>query len=126
MAWSTPKSINKGTFISENKLMPANTTPTYSSAFQVPIDSDRNNRWISVLCSCSAVTGTNIDIAIYGAMTETGTKFLLKDAVVADVTNGVAQGAVLDINAYPAPYYFIQYTADADESANTMTTSIFF
>ena len=28
---------------------------------------------------------------------------------------------ILDLNAYPMPYYYIGWTADADESANTIT-----
>jgi hypothetical protein len=71
--------------------------------------------------SCLAVAGTNVDVAIYGAMESGGTKFLLLDGPVVDLTNLIGfKGADFDVNAYPAPYYYIGFTYDADNSANTI------
>ena len=79
------------------------------------------NRYIMVGVKPSAVTGTNLDIALYGSWTRSGTKVLLVDAIIADITTvnpGVWVFGQVDLNAYPFPYYFIAWTADLDESAN--------
>lgn len=73
----------------------------------------------------SAVTGTNLDIAIYGALTSGGIKFLLKDAIVADITDATKVVGYLDVNTYPCAYYYVAWTADADESANTIELEVF-
>ena len=73
------------------------------------------------------VSGTNVDIALYGAMTDGGTKFQLLDAVVADLTKAgsvFVLGKAVDLNAYPAPYYYLGLTFDADEKANTFSIAI--
>jgi hypothetical protein len=121
------KTSNKNMAVAvETKTCPASATVGYGSEIDfLKLDPENNNRYISVLCSASAVTGTNLDIALYGAHTSGGTKFLLVDAIVADITNSAkTAGGRVDLNAYPAPYYYIGWTADADESANTITVSI--
>ena len=82
-------------------------------------------RYISIFGEASAVTGTNIDISLWGAHTSGGTKFLLLDAPITDLTNAAkTAGASINIEAYPAPYYYIGMLADADEHLNTVTLSI--
>lgn len=105
--------------------LPASATTEYSTVIPFMGPNGNQNRYISVLVSASTVSGTNLDIQLHGAMTPTGSKFLLKDTIVTDVTNGVVQGGVIDLNAYPAPYYFVSWTADANESANTITVTLF-
>lgn len=126
MAWTKTEQGNLRRVATETKTLPASATIGYSSVIDFMAPGSQPNRYVSVLAVASAVSGTNLDIAIYGAMTPTGTKFLLKDAVVTDLTNGVHYGGVIDLNAYPAPYYFISWTADADESANTITVSVYY
>jgi hypothetical protein len=87
-----------------------------------------NTNRATIVCHPSAVSGTNLDIKLYGSDTAAGTtKYLLLDAVVADLTaDDTAIAGVVDLNAYPAPYYFISWTADGDESANTMQIDVFY
>lgn len=125
MTWLKRTSNSQG-FRTETKTLPSSATLEYSSVMSfLKVIKGRLNQYVSFLVSASAVSGTNLDIALYGAMTESGTKFLLKDAIVADVTNGVAQGGVIDLQAYPCPNYFVGWTADTDEDANTVTVSVF-
>ena len=121
MAW-TQKTRNGTVVGSETSItLPASATIGYSSEITfVKPDLSKANKYVEFGFNPSAVSGTNLDIALYGAMTSGGTKFLLKDAVVADITaTGLVFGQI-DINAYPAPYYYLAWTADVDESANTI------
>lgn len=84
-----------------------------------------NGQYVAFSFNASAVTGTNLDIALYGSETEAGTtKYLLLDALVADITaNGQVVG-IIDIQAYPAPYYFISVTGDNAETGNTLAIKV--
>ena len=97
----------------------------YSSVIVEIGPNGNNNRYATFGFNASAVSGTNLDIGLYGSIDEAGTtKTLLLDAVVADLTaTGMAYG-VVDLNAYPAGYYFLGWTADANESANTITVEV--
>lgn len=129
MAW-TRTSAGSGLILEETYTLPASATTEYSSELSVDLHNfgpnlANNNRYVSIYLNASAVTGTNLDIALYGAMTEGGTKFLLKDAIVADITATGANIAVEDLNALPAPYYYIAWTSDVNESANTIDVKIY-
>lgn len=107
--------------------LPGSATTEYSSVINfLKPRCDGTNQYITFVGTVSAISGTNADIALYGSKTSAGTtKYLLKDAIVADLTNSAKVAAgVVDINAYPAPYYFIGWTADANEAANTITFDI--
>ena len=93
--------------------------------FMAPSMGER--RIVTMNARVNAVTGTNMDIVLYGAMTSGGTKFILKDAVIADLTKSgtvYVLGAQVDLNAYPAPFYYIGVTFDVDEKANTLAFTI--
>lgn len=125
MAWLNRTSNSQG-FKTETKTLPTSGTG-YSSVMDfLKVIKGRANQYVSFLLSASAVSGTNLDIGLYGAMTESGVKFLLKDAIVADITNSAKDaGGVIDLQLYPAPNYFIGWITDADEDANTITASVF-
>lgn len=111
----------------ESKTLPSSATTGYSSeiSFLKP-RCDGTVQTVIFAFLPSAITGTNLDIALYGANTTGGTKFLLKDAVVADLTVDATKVAgSIDINAYPAPYYYIAWTSDVDESANTIQVDVY-
>jgi hypothetical protein len=128
MSW-TEKAVGRHqniTLLSETYTLPASATIGYSSVIeQFSPDFANNDRNIAVSLNASAVSGTNLDIALYGSDTLDGAdKFPLKDALVADITaTGWVTGPI-DLNEYPAAYYFIAWTADADESANTIEVKI--
>ena len=119
-------SAGKVSVLSESYTLPSSATIGYSSVIKKQPDMSKANKYVTCTFNASAVSGTNLDIALYGSDTEAGTtKFLLKDAVVADITaTGTVAGQV-DLNAYPAAYYFLAWTADADESANTIAVKVF-
>jgi hypothetical protein len=124
MSW-TKKSVRSFLVAEETYTLPASATVGYSSEidFAEP-NLAVNNRFIAVTVNASAVSGTNLDIALYGAASSGGTKFLLKDTIVADITATGTLAAPIDLNAYPAPFYYIGWTADANESANTIAVKV--
>lgn len=128
MSW-TPKSANGMAFYKEEDItLPSSAATEYSSAIDfVGPDHGSENRWVTFRATPTTIDGTNIDIALYGAESEDGTKTLLKDAIIADLTaDDTAVAGVVDLNLYPAPYYFIGHLPDQDESDSTITYEIFF
>jgi hypothetical protein len=128
MSWTKPSIVGNKRNIAvatETYTLPASATTEYSSAIDfVGPNLDNNNRWVAFGFNASAVSGTNLDIGLYVAATEAGTKTLVKDAVVADITaTGKATGLV-DLNAYPGAFYFLGWTSDTDESANTIAVEV--
>lgn len=110
----------------ESSTLPGSATTEYSAVMDfLKARADGTNQYVTFAFKASAVTGTNLDIALYGANTSGGTKFLLKDAVVADITDATKAAGVIDLNAYPAPYYYIAWTSDADESSNTIRVDVY-
>lgn len=104
----------------EGITLPASATTEYSSALDLEMDPDKQDRFITIAVNPSAVTGTNLDIALYGDFEEGGTKVQLKDAIVADVTDSGLVAGQVDLNEYPARKYYVGWTADVNESANTI------
>lgn len=100
------------------------TTTVYSSAITRmnlrPVGSV-----IIILLQASAVTGTNVDINLYGSDTEAGTvkRLITTDLVtaLADTTEAIAYVTVSD---KPWPYLFLSFLSDADETLNTVTVTI--
>ncbi len=88
-------------------------------------ESGSNGQYVSFSFNASAVTGTNLDIALYGCDNAAGNDmYLLLDPLVADITATGKITAILDIQAYPAPFYFISVTGDNAEVGNTLAISI--
>lgn len=106
----------------ETYTAPSSATTEYSTVIDfLHPDPSVTNKNVLLTVAASAVSGTNFDVALYGSDESGGTKYLLLDAVVADITTTAPGVKILDLNAYPAPYYYIAWTADADEDANTIT-----
>lgn len=126
MAWAGNTQNGMEGKIESAVTLPSSATTEYSSVISfLKARCDGTNQYVTFAFKASAVSGTNLDIALYGANTSGGTKFLLKDAVVADITDATKAAGVIDINAYPAPFYYLAWTADADESANTITVDVY-
>ncbi len=128
MAWS--KKTPNGDWIVASELaveLPASATTEYTSVIDwIFPDNKIANRYVYFALNASAVSGTNLDISLYGSMTSGGTKLQLLDAAIADITaTGLVTGKV-DLNAYPFPYYFIGWLADGDESANTIDAYVIY
>ena len=106
------------------------TATVYSSVISaIKVKSGKNSpdkQYVTFTFQASGVAGTDLDIALMGSDTLAGTKFLLKDAIVADILTGVTTrvAGVLDMQAYPASFYWIRVITDADESGNTLDINI--
>jgi hypothetical protein len=100
--------------------LPSSATTEYSEELEFFPNKSNNDRIITVGIQASAVSGTNLDIGLYADFEEGGDKVLLSDTLVADVTDGTFAAGTVDLNEYPARAYYIGWTADADESANTI------
>jgi hypothetical protein len=87
-------------------------------------DKGSNGQYVAFSFNASAVTGTNLDIALYGAKKVGGNKALLLDALVADITATGKVTGIIDIQAYPASYYYISVTGDNAETGNTLAIEI--
>tara|TARA_R110001583_G_scaffold38498_6_gene124417 strand:- start:3497 stop:3940 length:444 start_codon:yes stop_codon:yes gene_type:complete len=119
----TKTSANGKTVYQESYTLPASATIGYSTEIDFfSFDPKIANKNVTVVLNASAVSGTNLDISLYGTWEAGGSKVtLVSDALVADITATGNNVDILDLNAYPMPYYYIGWTADADESANTIT-----
>lgn len=128
MAW-TEKSVT-GTgrnllVLSETYTLPSSATTEYSSAIVlIGPNLSNNNRWVAFGFNASAVSGSNLDIGLYGAPTLGGTKTLLLDAVVSDIAATGKVTGVVDLNAYPSGFYFLGWITDTNESANTIAVDV--
>ena len=127
MAWTkktVTDSAGKVLFLKETYTLPDfAAAATYYGFSSIITDFGPNmrnqNRYITIALNPSAITGTNLDIGLYGSWTRTGDKVLLLDAVVADLTaDDTWVTGQADLNRYPFPYYWIRWLADVDESAN--------
>ena len=119
----TKTSANGKTVYQETYTLPASATIGYSTEIDFfSFDPKIANKNVTVVLNASAVSGTNLDISLHGTWEAGGSKVtLVSDALVADITATGNNVDILDLNAYPMPYYYIGWTADADESANTIT-----
>jgi len=128
-AWSVVTTKNNGDVTWQSVVDIAASSATYYTneiSFMGP-DLSNNNRWVAVHVSMAAVTSTHVEVALYGVTVTGGTKFALKTTLVANLTTGAVlnAGGVVDLNAYPAAYYYVGLTTDADDAANDATVSIF-
>lgn len=125
MAW-TKSTTNGQTYQTELGInLPASATTEYSSEINfLKFDNSKDSVNATIFITVSAVTGTNLDIALYGAYQSGGTKYLLLDALVPDITGAENVAASVDINDYPAIFYYVGWTADVNESANTIGLAI--
>ena len=123
-AWTKKTTGNFGDVVATTIVTNSdNATITYSPVLSFAKLKKTAKRNITIFVEATTLTGTNLDFSLYGSDTEDGTvKYLLLDAVVADLTTGVAGAGIVDLNAYPAPYYFIGIFPDADESAASHRT----
>lgn len=130
MAW-TSKGVNgQVAKLSESYTLPASATVGYSSVIDINAflpNYKNEKKYVTFTFKPSNVSGTDLDIALYGCDKDGSNPVLLKDAIVADIANGSSAlvAGVVDINAYPYEAYKVGWTAQADESANTITVGVY-
>jgi hypothetical protein len=121
-AWTNKATGSFGDIVKTAIVTHSNTaTSSYTPTFQVPVGKDSSRR-ITIAVEPTVISGTNIDVALCGCDSpsdtpDTGSFFVLLDAPVVDLTNGVGQVGVVDLGDYPSPYYFLSFLTDTDESA---------
>lgn len=130
MAW-TKKTVNGMVVATETVTLAASATYAFTSEIDfIHFPDVQQNKYVTLTCVASAVSGTNVDVSLHGYSTS-GTAGAAANQLVdapgsiGDVTNAAkTKQASFDIMAYPAPYYKIGLLCDADESANTMAVTI--
>ena len=127
MAWSKT-SANGFSVYTEEITLPSSATTEYSSEIDFLAPNPKTtNRNVIVVANASAVSGTNLDISLQGGWvtgTAGGSMVQLVDGFIGDISATGNNIDILDLNAYPSPYYRIAHLSDADESANTITYTI--
>ena len=124
MAWT--KQTNAGVFFAfeEDITLPSSAVTEFSSVIDFLRFTLEGGHAGFMLIGAhpSAITGDNLDISLYGSYTETGTKYQILDAIIADLTADDTRvfGSV-DLKAYPFPFYWIGHLAPGDEDANTIS-----
>ena len=126
LAWAKQTTGNFGDLVLKTIITNSTTAAkSYTPVINAAKFNNTAKRTIGIFVEGSTLSGTNLDFALEGSDTEAGTvKYILLDAVVADLTTGVAGYGTVDLNAYPAPYYFISVLTDADESAVANRTTL--
>ena len=105
----------------ETVTLPASAITEYSSEIVFLDGALSLGAYMEIALTASAVTGTNLDISLYGSFTSGGTKTQLLDAIVADLTDNTLTFGSVALYQYPMPYYYIGWLADVDESANNIS-----
>ena len=125
MAWDQ-KTVKDMLVATETVTLPSSGTGYSSEITFIRMGTYGGLRTVRFALNASAVSGTNLDIALYGAYESGGTKVELVDPLVADITatGEVASSTALDMWLYPFPIYYIGWTVDADESANTIGVTL--
>lgn len=128
MTWSTPVTENNVAYFKEETItLPSATGTEYTSVidFLDFVLTPSHNGYIELTVTTSSVSGSDIDIVLYGSFTSTGTtKTQLLDAPVADFStsaSAVTKVGSVNLKAYPYPYYWFGHTVAANESANTIS-----
>ena len=127
LAWAKQTTGNFGDLVLKTIITNSTTAAkSYTPVINAAKFNNTAKRTIGIFVEGSTLSGGgNLDFALEGSDTEAGTvKYILLDAVVADLTTGVAGYGTVDLNAYPAPYYFISVLPDADESAVSHRTTL--
>lgn len=129
MAWTLNiVSVPSGThtYYEETLTLPSSATTGFSSEINfVTPRREFTDAVVLLEAQATTVSGTNVDIQLHKADTSGGTKTLLLDAVVADLTSAApTAGASLDLNTYVGGVYYLRHETDQDESANSITYRI--
>ncbi len=125
MAW-IKKTVN-GMLVAEETITLPSTGTGYTSEINFLKPTNSATKYVGLVCTASAVSGTNLDVSLNGTWTSGGTKVVLVDAPggIEDITNTAkTKSSIFNLNAYPAPYYYIGFTVDTDESSNTVTVRL--
>lgn len=127
-----PRTENGMTVWEEHMVLPSTGTKLSNAIKQTGFDGGLRpnmkhlNWYASFRLEATAVTGTNLDIALMGGFLEDGSDaVVIVAALVTALTDTTPAAAVRDLNATPYPYYFIRVTVDADESANGLIINAF-
>ena len=117
MAW-TIKTENSMLVKTETVTGP-NVTVVYSSEIStIGPDLSREKRYITIGAKASASFTSDGVIQLYGAFSSGGTKFALCDVDTTLTT--ILESFPIDLNAYPAPYYYIGVKSTGNNSAKTV------
>lgn len=126
MAW-TLKTVKDMLYATETSTLPSGAVIGYSSEIDfIRMGPYGGLRFVRFALNATAVSGSNLDVALYGAYKSGGTKVEVLNPLVSDITatGEVASSTALDMFLYPFPFYYVGWLADADESANSITVTL--
>lgn len=107
--------------ITELAITGPNANTVFSSEIkQVVPNIGQANRRILVAGITSGAITTDFTVDLYGAATSGGTKYLLSSGIISGgLVNTSLKAGVVDLNAFPSPYYYIGLKSTANNSAIT-------
>jgi len=106
--------------------LPSSTGSAYSSVIDfVGPNTLHEHAYVNMTFKASAISGTNIDLVLFGSETTSSADAVDTGYSIAALTDATVLLKNVDLNQYGFPYYFIKYTVDADEDANTLTIKVF-
>jgi len=82
-----------------------------------------NNRWVTVTAKASATPTGTLTIDLYAANSSGGTKYQIKANIIT-LSDATTTAALVDLNAYPAPYYYIGIQSTGNDSGHTFDVSM--
>lgn len=84
-------------------------------------------RWLRVAATPDTITGSNYDVTLEGAYESGGTKVVLKDEIIADMTVDGAEVATTvawDLWSTPMPFLYLAFLSDTDETSNEIAITL--
>lgn len=119
------KTINR-LFHAEETITGPNATTVFTGVLSdARVSLEHQSKYITVLAKKSVVAVGTVTIDLYGSTDEAGTaKFLLKSTVATGVSNTGYVAGTVDLNANPAPYYFIGIKSTGNDSNGTVNVKV--
>jgi len=124
MSWTTI-SANGLVVSSEDFVLPDTTTDYMSEVSFLKVDPTTESKNVTIVGTMDSGAVKEVGLDLYGAYEAGGTKFLLKSDVftVFAIGDKDTRAGVIDINDYPAPYYYLGATT-GDTEVSTLTVHI--
>ena len=121
---------NDGLLVSEDAITGPNNTTAYSTQLlDLKPDTNKTTNKVLIAIKASGAFTTNGTMDIYGSWSPTnqeslGEKFQLVDNALSGNISTAWQTYVLDLNAFPAPYYYVAVHSTGDNSGKTFSIRV--
>jgi len=104
-----------------------NATTVYSAELAAVVRPNLlfSSRNLAISAIKSNAMATDLIVELYGALSAGGTKVLLKTDIITGLTNARKSG-IVDLNAYPFPYYYIAVKSSGVNNNGDVTVDVFY